>query len=628
MTFQNCLQGAEAGFGISAMVEGGIILATGATPPGWLAVGGLMAGAFIGCVICNYFCGKPVQPVVSDEYATIINEDEAQFNDVVRLLYDLNNAVASAVNNLSFVENGMKYDLLEILYLNYNDYYAYIQSVENYQQYVIGQFNNSLQPFIQNFILSAQAYGITLQNIAKLGEMNVISSGVNIGISIQSVNPLVVFFENTSIPAGFGVQMTVAANYTTRTLNVVYLLGDPTQQYQAVVYNQNGNPINQFNISFGNAVIEQVPLGLATLLPYLFYADFTASPGTLNGLNVQISGDGEVSLGESAEITQSFNPFNGNIAIVLNLTTNPNYDMIFTAPSNVNNYLSIQAVAQYYQFLENLDLTGYASYLWNYYHNNGVTQQELYDIINGIVFNINIPNCNPSIATQEAGTLFSILNDLALQNQTTTLNIYPVFAYGTFNVEGVGQVSGYVQFNKPTVLVPGSCTKVGGFIVTQNNQLYVIPPGQIVCNSGNYTVVFRPDIYILGNQCYFVPIPNNIAGVSNPPQNSVGIVLDLNEELVFNQGQRYSEQGWYVNSTLDSGDTIDEINFTPSQTFAYVPSELAYLVLNNQGLQTTESETTPATPPSSGINPIWLLILAVIAGIGLGLLVRYAKKHE
>ncbi len=27
MTFQNCLQGANAGFGISAMVEGGVILA-------------------------------------------------------------------------------------------------------------------------------------------------------------------------------------------------------------------------------------------------------------------------------------------------------------------------------------------------------------------------------------------------------------------------------------------------------------------------------------------------------------------------------------------------------------------------------------------------------------------------
>ncbi len=68
---------------------------------------------------------------------------------------------------------------------------------------------------------------------------------------------------------------------------MVYLLGDPTEKYQAVVYDQNGNPINQFNIAFGNAVIEQVPLGLATLLPYLFYADFTASPGTLNGLDVQ-----------------------------------------------------------------------------------------------------------------------------------------------------------------------------------------------------------------------------------------------------------------------------------------------------------------------------------------------------
>ncbi len=149
-----------------------------------------------------------------------------------------------------------------------------------------------------------------------------------------------------------------------------------------------------------------------------------------------------------------------------------------------------------------------------------------------------------------------------------------------------------------------------------------------MCNNSTYTVVFRPDVYLLGNQCYFVPVPNNIAGVNNPPQNAVGIVLDLDEEVIFNQGQQYSQQGWYVNSVLDSGDTIDEISFTPSQTFAYIPSELAYLVLNNQGLQTTESKITPVAPSSSGINPILLLIIAVIAGIGLGLLVRYAKKHE
>ncbi len=197
-----------------------------------------------------------------------------------------------------------------------------------------------------------------------------------------------------------------------------------------------------------------------------------------------------------------------------------------------------------------------------------------------------------------------------------------------FNIEGIGQVSGYAQFNQPTILTPGQCTKVGGFIVSQNNQLYVIPPGQVVCNNSTYTVVFKPDMYLIGNQCYFVPVPNNVAGVNSPPQNAVGIVLDLDEEVIFNQGQQYSQQGWYVNSVLDSGDPIDEISFTPTQTFAYIPSELSYLVLNNQGLQTTESKTTPVTPPSSGINPIWLLVLAVVGGIILGLLVRYAKKHE
>ena len=552
MTFQNCIQGAEAGFGISAMVEGGVILATGATPPGWLAVGGLIAGAFIGCVVCNYFCSKPVQPVVSNEYATIINEDEAQFEDGVRALYDLNNAIATAVNNLSFAESGLKFDLLEILYLNYNDYYAYMQSVENYKQYIIGQLNNSLQPFIQNFILSAQAYGITFQNIAQLGKLTINKPGTNFNVTatINSVNPMVVFFQNTPIPAGFGVQLTVNGSNgcvgCTKTLNIVYLLGDPSEQYQAVVYDQNGNPINQFNISFGTVVTEQVPLGLSTVLPYILFEEFIQAGGRTvcplcNGVNVSISGDGEVTLAESAN-TYAIDNIGTNIAIVFNLTENPQYDMTFTSPP-VNNYLSIQAISQYYQFLENLDLSGYANYLWEYYHNNGITQQELYDIINGIVYNINIPNCNPAIATQEAGVLFNILNDLALQNQTTTINVYPVFAYGTYNVEGIGQISGYAQFNQPVILTPNQCTNVGGFIVTQNNQLYVVPPGQTVCNASNYTVVFKPDMYLIGNSCYFVPVPYNIAQVNNPPQNTVGIILDLDEEVIFNQGQQYSEQG-------------------------------------------------------------------------------------
>jgi len=624
MTFQNCLAGAITGFTTAGLVEAGVILAVGATPPGWIAVGGLIAGSIIGCVVCNYFCSNPARPVVSNELSTIIQEDEAQFQDVVRLLYALQNAMANAINNISSFEAGLKYDLLQILYLNYNDYYAYIQSVENYQEYVVNQFLNSLQPFLKNFILSAQAYAITLQNLAQLGQMSITLNGATINANISSVSPLVVFFDNTQIPAGFGVQLNINGS----TNNIVYLFSDPTATYQAVLYDQNGNPVNQFSITFNDAVVEEVPLGLATVLPYLIISKNITPPTAIDQLYVQVSNDGAVTLDETADYDSGWNPNFTNVAILLNITEDTINDLIFESPSSVANYLSLQAIVQYYQYLQNLNLVSYANYLWEYYHNNGVTQQQLYQILNGIVYNINIPQCNPSAVVQEAGTLFTILNDLALQNQTTQINIYPIFTYGQFNVESIGQISGYAQFNQPVVLTPNQCTNVGGFIVTQNNQLYVIPPGQTVCNSSNYTVVFRPDIYIVGNQCYFAPIPNSLAGVSNPPQNAVGIVLDLNEELIFNQGQQYSEQGWYVNSVLDSGDNIDEISFTPSQTFAYVPSTLAYLVLNNQGLETTESKTTPVAPSSSGINPIWLLVLAVVAGIGLGLLVRYTKKHE
>jgi hypothetical protein len=89
MTFQNCLAGAITGFTTAGLVEAGVILAAGVTPPGWIVVGGLIVGTAIGCVVCNYFCSNLAQPVVSDELSTIIQEDEAQFQDVVRSLYYL-----------------------------------------------------------------------------------------------------------------------------------------------------------------------------------------------------------------------------------------------------------------------------------------------------------------------------------------------------------------------------------------------------------------------------------------------------------------------------------------------------------------------------------------------------------
>ncbi len=284
MNFQNCLAGALTGFTTAGLVEAGVVLAVGVTPPGWIMVGGLIAGSAIGCLVCNYFCNNPAQPVVSDELSTIIQEDEAQFQDVVRSLYALQNAIASAVNNISSFEAGLKYDLLQILYLNYNDYYTYIQSVENYQEYVVNQFLDSLQPFIKNFIFSAQAYAITLQNLAQLGQMSITLNGATITANISSVKPLVVYFDNTQIPAGFGVQLNINGS----TKNIVYLFGDPTATYQAVPYDQNGNIISQFNISFNNAIIEEVPLGLATVLPYLIISSNITPPTAISELYVQV----------------------------------------------------------------------------------------------------------------------------------------------------------------------------------------------------------------------------------------------------------------------------------------------------------------------------------------------------
>ncbi len=91
MNFQNCLAGALTGFTTAGLVEAGVVLAVGVTPPGWIMVGGLIAGSAIGCLVCNYFCNNPAQPVVSDELSTIIQEDEAQFQDVVRSLYFCSN---------------------------------------------------------------------------------------------------------------------------------------------------------------------------------------------------------------------------------------------------------------------------------------------------------------------------------------------------------------------------------------------------------------------------------------------------------------------------------------------------------------------------------------------------------
>ena len=653
MAFQSCVQNVQQVFSIPYLVQSGVISASPVNPPQWSAVGGILATSFINCLVNDYWSNNPIQPTISNNYTTITLNDNSQFVSVVNSLYDLFRDLASLNDNFSFVEQALKFDLLEILYLNYNNYSAYLQSVKNYKQYIINQFTQLLQPFTQNFIASAKAYFETLQNIGQQGNITILNPSNSNNYFYGTIQPnqlIVVYFPNTPVPAGFGINITSSgclnntscSTPSSYNITVFYLFGDPSQTYNVVFYDENGNMLNKINLSFGAVVVEQQALGITTLLPYIVFEQYNLLQ--LNSVNVNIGGHIYNVPFAFLVRTSSMQQI---IPVVVNLVQNPPNNILVVPPSTVTSYLSIQILAEYYQFLQNLDLEGYAQYLWNYYHNNGVSQQQLYQILNNTAFTVNIPKCEPIQAVSTITTLFNIVNSLALQNQSSQINMYPTTSYGTFNINGLGQVSGYVQFNQPVTLTPNQCTNVGGVITTQSGQVYVVPPGQSICNASVFTVVYRPDMYIVNDNCYFVPIPYSLISVPNPPP-SAGVVLDLDTSAVFEANQQYSLQGWFVSLSLDSTDEIDQISFTPNQNFTYIPSSYAYFIIGNQGIQSIGqnaqadvlSPTTASSSPSSPLPPpplhhrLPLFIIPAIILIGLVLggiaieLVKHKHRHR
>jgi len=620
----NCIQGAEVGFGFSSLVEGGVILATGDVPPVGIAVGGLIAGAFIGCLAFNYF-NKPVQPILSTGVAQLINEDEAQFTDVVREFSDLYNALVNTTNNFNInVTPGLKYDLLWILALNYNDYYAYISSVQNYQNYIINNVIKSLNPYIQNIIYSAQAYA---QTIGQINSISGQTDGINYSTTISNVQPIVIYplgqfgqLDYIPFPVGFGIQYQAFG----KTNTLVVLFDDPSQSY--VAYNPNTN--NYTTITFSNTVIEQVPLGLVDILPFVLAEQYASISGSgvsqIYGINAQINGS-DVEIAENM-FTISVSSVGNNVAVLINLSSVDNPAMYISTPNGyTGSYINFGGVVQYMEFLQNLNLTNYANDLWDYYHNMGYTQTQLYNLLKGSAFNIYFPQCNPSSVYQQSQLLFTVLNDLYQQGSTANINVFPIFAGGSFSFNGQ-TVTGYVQFNTSVVLQPSQCTSVGGLIIDTNNNVYYVPPGTPICNAGQNTVVFRPDIWIVNgsNTCNFVPIPYNFLGISNYPQNTVGVVLDLSSTTNFTANQNYTQQGWYVNGVLQSSnDTPTGITFTPQNSFEYIPYNQAYLVINNNGLQVTSNNVKNVISSSS---LLWILAI-ILFGVLIGAIL-YKKSHN
>ena len=172
MGISKCLQGAVAGVGVSAMLEGVGIAISGSFPPVGIAVGGLVAGAVLGCIIDSYLSGNQINPVVSTAIADIIDEDEANFNATARTLVDVYDQIITYVNNFqSTIANGVKYDLLWIMVETWDSYYEYISAVQNYKAYLIDQFNQGINPLIQNFLYTASAYGTTLGLLSNIGSI-------------------------------------------------------------------------------------------------------------------------------------------------------------------------------------------------------------------------------------------------------------------------------------------------------------------------------------------------------------------------------------------------------------------------------------------------------------------------
>ena len=445
--------------------------------------------------------------------------------------------------------------------------------------------------------------------------------------NISNVQPVVVYplgqfgdLVYIPFPVGFGVQYQAFG----KTNTLVVLFDDPTQTY--VLYNPNTN--NYTTVTFTNVVVEQVPLGLMDILPFVLAEQYASQNGIgvvqINGINASING-GNVEITETMEPV-SVNSVGNNVAVLINLNTVENPAMYISTPNGyTGSYINFDGVVEYLKFLQNLNLTVIAQDLWDYYHNMGYTQQQLYNLLKGTVFNIYFPQCNPSSVYNQSNLLFTLLNDLYQQGVSGNISVFPIFAGGTFSFNGQ-TINGYVQFNTSVVLQRGQCTSVGGIVIDTNNNVYYIPPGTPICNAGANTIVFRPDIWKVDNSstCNFVPIPYSFLNINNAPQNTVGVILDLDNTTNFTSNQSYTEQGWYVNGVLQSSnDTTTGISFTPQNNFEYIPYNQAYLVINNNGLQTTQNSVQNQVSTNTILWILALTLLSIILGA-----VVYRKTHN
>ena len=112
-----------------------------------------------------------------------------------------------------------------------------------------------------------------------------------------------------------------------------------------MLYNPNTN--NYTTVTFTNVVVEQEPLGLMDILPFVLAEQYASQNGIgvvqINGINASING-GNVEIAETMEPV-SVNSVGNNVAVLINLNTVENPAMYISTPNGyTGSYINFDGV--------------------------------------------------------------------------------------------------------------------------------------------------------------------------------------------------------------------------------------------------------------------------------------------
>ncbi|AZI75976.1 hypothetical protein SBV1_gp27 [Sulfolobales Beppu virus 1] len=676
-----CINGALAGVGGALVVES---LATllGYTPPTAVAIGGLLAGAFIGCVVFTLFNNATPQLPVS-EIISLIGYDESEFLDLTRLYVDIYNGLTQIYNNFNIIAKGLQTVIAFIVASLINYPWNYVaQAITNYiDTDLIPQLLNAYDSFVQNFINGLTSYAYVLQTAFQNVTLTYQSSGGS--FSVVSVYPLLftktvtVGTAQVEVPMGFAIalrtkgQVIIGQNVgggviydTNPTFYMVYMFDFVDDIFSLNIYqlNLNGNKVPFTMPSSYSVLLVEAPF-FEGVLPM----SFAVWQNLINFYNGIVNTNGTqvdyVVVNSSYTVEEGFLPpgnvctANGavpntpNIFVVQTLVQGANSLYLYFIGNNVNNTLpgllgSKSGNCPGYSQLQQYDFGDVLYNILNFYNSildtalaygyelynkwYGSNPQTLLQQLSYLDISLNIPDCNPSLLFNSLNeTVLSLLFDNTINgtlSQQTTVPFVPVWSFGDITVNGQQFESVYFQFFTQNLVIPANTnvTVPGGIIYDPSTEsIYIIPYGATVSTPNN--IIWRLDVWEKNSGlCYFAPVTDFANLDSQTPNGYFGYILNTQNTIVISPNQNLQFSGWvssiYYDSDTANPQTLDIVN--GNYTITYIPYNLAYAVISNQGLTQTVTQSTVVSKSSSNILIIIaIIVIVLVIGIIIG------KKH-